>query len=216
MDVDITKPNTGFMSIERPHTRTPSERRSSGFQTPDATDAEHTYAEPLSEGEEDEAMDLAPARDEGARIGLAGAQAADAIAYREKQLKERPPQAGPSRARSSECLPVLHAPPTTPAPRRPRMGTLSIDPLAPSSTFDERFKARLRAVKRANEEAEADEGQGDEAEDDRVLTREWRAPPGKRIAVPVRIEPKVHFATERTFLVRIHSMGGLIPLSLPV
>lgn len=221
MDVDITKPNMGFMTVERPHTRTPSERRSSGAPTPDATDADRTYAEPLSEGEDDEAMDLAPARDEGARIGLGSAQAADAIAYREKQLKERAKQAGPSRARSSECLPVLHAPPTTPAPRPPpRMRTLSIDPLAPSSTFDERFEARLRAVKHADEEeeAEADEAQvsprSDETGDDRTLTREWRAPPGKRIAIPVRIEPKVYFATERTFLVRVHSVDGLVPLSL--
>ncbi|KAH9003194.1 SPX-domain-containing protein [Lactarius hatsudake] len=182
LDVDITKPNTGFMT-----------RRSSGAPTPDATDAERTYAEPLSEGEGDEEMDLAPARDEGARIGLA----------------KRAQKAGPSRARSSECLPVLHAPPTTPAPRPPpRLRTLSIDPLAPSSTFDERFKARLRAVKRADEEAEADETQvsprSDETGDDRVLTREWRAPPGKRIAIPVRIEPKVYFATERTFLKWLH------------
>jgi hypothetical protein len=209
VDVDITKPNTGFMSVERPHSqRTPSEIRSSGGPTPDATDGERTYAEPLSEGEGDEDMDLAPARDEGARIGLASGQAADAIAFREKQLKERAHRAGPSRARSSEILPVLHAPPTTPAPRPPlRMRTLSIDPLAPSSTFDERFKARLNAVKLADEEAEAAEAQasaeGDGTGDDRILTREWRAPPGKRIAIPVRIEPKVYFATERTFLVRI-------------
>jgi hypothetical protein len=216
VDVDITKPNMGFMSIERPHSqRTPSEVRSGG-PTPEATDGERTYAEPLSEGEDDEEMDLAPARDEGARIGLASAQAADAIAYREKQLKERAQHAGPSRARSNEFLPVLHAPPTTPAPRPPRLGALSIDPLAPSSTFDERFKARLSAVKRANEEAEADEAQmsprSDETGDDRTLTREWRAPPGKRIAIPIRIEPKVYFATERTFLVRV---DGLVPLSLP-
>ncbi|KAI0255140.1 SPX-domain-containing protein [Lactifluus subvellereus] len=209
MDVDITKPNTGFMSVSRPHTRTPSERRSSGAPTPDATDPDRAaYAEPLSEGEGDEDMDLAPARDEGARIGLAGAQAADAIAYREKHLKERVQQPGPSRGRSSDCLPVLPAPPTTPAPRPPRLRTLSIDPLVPASTFDERFQDRLRAVKRANEEAEANAGQtspgSGETGDDRVLTREWRAPLGKRIAIPVRVEPKVYFATERTFLSWLH------------
>lgn len=31
--------------------------------------------------------------------------------------------------------------------------------------------------------------------------RHFRAPKGKRVAVPVRVEPKVYFATERTFLV---------------
>jgi len=36
---------------------------------------------------------------------------------------------------------------------------------------------------------------------DRILERNVRAPAGKRISVPVRIEPKVYFAAERTFLV---------------
>ena len=207
MDVDITKPDTGFGSVSRPHsTRSPSERPSSGVHTPDTEGA--TYAEPLSEGEGDEDMDLAPARDEGARIGLSDGQAADAIAYREKHLKERAQQPGPSRALSIECLPVVPAPPTTPAPRPPRLRTLLIDPLVPSSTFDERFKDRLREVKRAHDEVEVHTARssptGNENGDDRVLTREWHAPSGKRIVVPVRIEPKVYFATERTFLVRVH------------
>lgn len=211
MDVDITKPDTGFGSVSRPYsTRSPSERQSSGVHTPDPPDAEgETYAEPLSEGEGDEDMDLAPARDEGARIGLSDGQAADAIAYREKHLKERAQQPGPSRALSIECLPVVPAPPTTPAPRPPRLRTLLIDPLVPSSTFDERFKDRLCEVKRAHDdEVEVHTAQtsptGNENGDDRVLTREWHAPSGKRIVVPVRIEPKVYFATERTFLVRVH------------
>lgn len=33
-----------------------------------------------------------------------------------------------------------------------------------------------------------------------VFERKFRAPPGKRIFVPVRVEPKVYFAAERTFL----------------
>ena len=219
MDVDITKPDTGFKSVARPHSqRTPSERRSSGAPTPDPADSERaTYVEPLSEGEGDEDMDVAPARDEGARTGLVNGQAADAIAFREKQLKERVQPPGPSRALSTECLPVVPAPPTTPAPRTPsRSRTLSIDPLVPSSAFDERFKDRLRAVNRAQEEEEEEDANteqtspgGNQAGDDRVLTREWRAPTGKRIAIPVRVEPKVYFAAERTFLVRI------VLLSLP-
>jgi len=36
--------------------------------------------------------------------------------------------------------------------------------------------------------------------DDRILERNVRAPAGKRISIPVRIEPKVYFAAERTFL----------------
>jgi hypothetical protein len=37
--------------------------------------------------------------------------------------------------------------------------------------------------------------------DDRIVERNVRAPAGKRISIPVRIEPKVYFAAERTFLV---------------
>lgn len=209
MDVDITKPDTGFRSVERPYSQRTPERRSSGAPTPDPGDSERaTYVEPLSEGEGDEDMDMAPARDEGARIGLGNGQAADAIAFREKQLKERAQPPGPSRARSIDVLPVVPAPPTTPAPRTPsRSRTLSIDPLVPSSAFDERFKDRLRAVNRAQEEEDANAAQtspeGNEAGDDRILTREWHAPSGKRIAIPVRVEPKVYFAAERTFLVRV-------------
>lgn len=215
MDVDITKPNTGFRSVSRPRSQ---RTRSSGAPTPDGADTESaTYAEPVSEGEGDEHMDVAPARDEGARIGLADGQAADAIAYREKQLKERAQQPGPSRALSSECLPVLPAPPTTPAPRlSSRLRTLSIDPLVPSSAFDERFKDRLRAAKYAQQDGEEQASPGsNDTGDDRILTREWRAPQGKRIAVPVRVEPKVYFATERTFLVRVHLMLFLSPSLSP-
>jgi hypothetical protein len=155
-------------------------------------------------------MDIAPAHDEGARIGIANAQAADAIAFREKHLKEREQPPGPSRALSTERLPEIPAPPTTPAPRpRSRARTLSIDPLVPASAFDERFKDRLRAVNRARDDddddanAEQTSPGGNQNGDDRILTREWHAPTGKRIAVPVRIEPKVYFAAERTFLVRV-------------
>ncbi|KAH3674359.1 hypothetical protein WICPIJ_009576 [Wickerhamomyces pijperi] len=35
---------------------------------------------------------------------------------------------------------------------------------------------------------------------DTVFESKFQAPPGKRICVPVRVEPKVYFATERTFL----------------
>ena len=35
---------------------------------------------------------------------------------------------------------------------------------------------------------------------ERIQTKKFRAPPGKKIYVPVRVEPKVYFAAERTFL----------------
>ncbi|KAJ7261757.1 VTC domain-containing protein [Mycena haematopus] len=100
--------------------------------------------------------------------------------------------------------------------------TLSIDPLAPSVAFDETLRDRLKAEKEARkqretqdaqEEAEEDEetrpadGEDEDdpllartRDDERRVSRDFRAPPGKRISVPVRIEPKVYFAAERTFL----------------
>ena len=91
--------------------------------------------------------------------------------------------------------------------------TLSIDPLAPSQAFDETFRSRLNSV--AVNSSEQDESTMDDTMDseataveiarrrgdDRELVRLWTAAPGQRIAVPVRIEPKVYFASERTFLV---------------
>ncbi|PPQ68637.1 hypothetical protein CVT26_002921 [Gymnopilus dilepis] len=136
---------------------------------------------------------------------------------------------------------------------------LSIDPLAPSSAFDETLKTKLAgeeakrkqkaalALERGShspsrstisrsqarkvygrrqdqveedgegeeEEANGEERRPDEVEeesalgigrwgrrevDERIVERSVRAPKGKRISVPVRIEPKVYFAAERTFL----------------
>ena len=119
---------------------------------------------------------------------------------------------------------------------------LSINPLAPSTAFDETLKTKLEGEERRqslrstsqssrtrrsrsrsrkygqrnDEVTNEDEQNPDEREeedalggpqkrdgDDRILERNWRAPPGKKIAIPVRIEPKVYFAAERTFLVSL-------------
>lgn len=67
MDTDILKPDTGALTIERPMQASSSKGtsefsasgvKSSGGTTPD--DSNPAYVEPVSEGEEDEAMDLAP------------------------------------------------------------------------------------------------------------------------------------------------------------
>lgn len=96
---------------------------------------------------------------------------------------------------------------------------LSIDPLAPSSAFDETLRDRLREERqKKSEDAVEDDDELEEGTsrressptDDRVLERRWTAPPGKRIAVPVRIEPKVYFAAERTFLVSAYRVCAVI------
>lgn len=103
--------------------------------------------------------------------------------------------------------------------------SLRIDPLASSQRFD-RNMSQLdeRNLKKLNEAVQAAEREygprGDEDEEDEdedatgridqedeqqdgdqvVYVDQFRAPPGKRIAIPVRMEPKVVFAAERTFL----------------
>ncbi|KAL4257594.1 Vacuolar Transporter Chaperone Complex Subunit [Pleurotus pulmonarius] len=226
MDTDILKPNTGYLSvIERPShissgsgSKGTSSRTSVESQTPQ-------YTEPLSEGEEDEEIDLAPARDEHLRTGLSGKEVEEAIAYREQMLKERRQshgeEAGAKKSNGGlgvseeveesdgeggdERTPFLKARRTSVSAPKPR--ALSIDPLAPSSAFDETLKDRLRMAHpnngRPRELHTADEDEEDEGVpigEDRLLERRWKAPKGKRIAVPVRIEPKVYFAAERTFL----------------
>jgi hypothetical protein len=47
----------------------------------------------------------------------------------------------------------------------------------------------------------------------RVTSRRFKAPKGKKIHVPVRVEPKVYFAAERTFLSWVRSLSFLSPLS---
>ncbi|OSC98288.1 SPX-domain-containing protein [Trametes coccinea BRFM310] len=252
MEVDILKPDTGTLTIERPlqssSKGTSSRAGTSGMTTPENVQ----YAEPVSEGEEDEVMDMAPAKDEGKRTGLSKQDVAAAVAFREKTLKERDTE--PSPARAPPALPAdapesdgEDADERSPFLKKARQsgsgnivaaalsGTaqvraMSIDPLATSSAFDETLRDRLReenAVRRAadggsalgeDEDDDADgedeeqgararrrsRGQGGEPGDDRILDRSWRAPPGKRIAIPVRIEPKVYFAAERTFFKWLH------------
>ncbi|KAL4066941.1 SPX-domain-containing protein [Scleroderma citrinum] len=230
MDIDILKPSTGYLSVERPaasSSKGTPEQQSSGVITPS-----QAYAEPVSEGEDDEAMDLVPAKDEGGRTGLPQQDVAAAIAFREKSLKERddsdwqgvgsPTRNGAEQGAVAEDeneeiderTPFLQAPrglgTLSPQPQ-PRYKALSINPLAPSSEFDKTLRERLQGAG-ATGNTEPGAGpreatgivQDEIQESDRLLVRDWIAPSGKKIAVPVRIEPKVYFANERTFLKWLH------------
>ena len=107
MDVDILKPDMGYLSvIERPSAvvsnpttkgPTPPTTFSSSRRTmssPTSRDsspvlAVAAYSEPLSEGEDDDDVEYLPAKDEGKITGLSGEDLQAAIAYREQMLKER-------------------------------------------------------------------------------------------------------------------------------
>ncbi|KAF8656227.1 hypothetical protein AX16_002663 [Volvariella volvacea WC 439] len=225
MDTDILKPNTGYLSvIERPQPSTSGsfrghlERRSSSHSSIN----DIAYAEPVSEGE-DEEINLIPAKDEHKRIGLSSADIEEAVAYRTKMLKEQEEsdkRAGKLKASQNggeqEDPSTSNGKHVVPVPDRPRV--LSIDPLKPASAFDETLKTRLTEEReklqngslthkpdtsRSNGESSngaAGLRETPPQDEERILSRDWAAPPGKKIAIPVRIEPKVYFAAERTFL----------------
>lgn len=205
MDTDILKPDTGSVPFERksgPPSRLHSVEGSSGLQTPDRRSTGQHYTEPVSEGEEDEEMDLAPAKDERQRTGITGRELDEAIAYREKMLKENQATTSKDGQGPSERTPFLkNRTTTTASPVKPR--ALSIDPLAPSQAFDRTLRERLGNAAETENQDETPHDEVEEAlrSDERIVSRDFRAPEGKRVAVPVRIEPKVYFASERTFLV---------------
>ncbi|KIY44049.1 SPX-domain-containing protein [Fistulina hepatica ATCC 64428] len=220
MDIDILKPDTGYLSvIERPHqsqqtspvTTTSSTAAGSGSSGPSArssVDEDDKYIEPVSEGEEDEIRDIEPARDEDKRTGLSGKEIEEAVAYRERMLKEqrdaeerdqrsgRAPVSNVLDGRTSLLRARAASPRSVPASRE---RSLAIDPLAPSTAFDKTLRRRLKNAQVDIEEENEHVGDTRPTEE-RTFVREHRAPPGKRVSVPVRIEPKVYFATERTFL----------------
>jgi hypothetical protein len=222
VDTDILKPDTGSVPFERKSALSSGVRSaegSSGLQTPDRRNSGQQYTEPVSEGEEDEDMDLAPAKDERQRMGISGQELDEAIAYRERMLRESQAAStsrndeGRDGEGTNERTPFLKNRTTsTSTQERPR--ALSIDPLAPSHAFDRTLRERLGNELESGAAAttnQDDRGDGDDEEeqalrsDERILSRDFRAPKGKRIAVPIRIEPKVYFASERTFLVRFSS-----------
>jgi hypothetical protein len=92
VETDIHKPDTGKVSISRP-TPAPSHTNTDSTTTPEMHSplalGDHHYTEPVSEGEDDEAMAIAMPKSENdaARVPLAAAL--EAIAWREQQRRER-------------------------------------------------------------------------------------------------------------------------------
>ena len=237
METDIRKPDTGNVTISRPTLAT-SHTNTDSTTTPESHSPialGNHYTEPVSEGEEDEAMAIALPMSENTAARVPLAAALEAIAWREQQRREQEAEIVKQRNEGrllnrNEGLPEggqgTHE--VTPFRRRgsPKSqesskGTkmLSIDPLAPSVEFDRRFKKKLGrpgrgsrsisrdpSAERRDEEAGAafaeasSRNQGGET----IYTNAFSAQAGKRIAVPVRVEPKVFFAQERTFLVRFN------------
>ncbi|KAJ3876710.1 VTC domain-containing protein [Lentinula edodes] len=230
MDTDILKPDTGYLTvIERPvHLSKGSSAASgSGSASRDLSPHAEKYTEPVSEDEDDSDMLRAPARDEDKRTGLTETQVAEAVAYRENMLRERrktevadgkKPNPGcygsvPNNTdenavedtdeTADERTPFLvKTKDRSLSQTRSVLNALPINPLAPSSAFDETFRNQLQdeANDGAIRDADGEEDELTSSAENRLLSRDWRAPVGKHISIPVRIEPKVYFAAERTFL----------------
>ncbi|CCA78073.1 probable VTC4-Vacuolar Transporter Chaperone [Serendipita indica DSM 11827] len=216
MDIDIRKPDTGNVTIDRP-TPNLSNQNTDSTSTPNRLPSPHhmdIYTEPVSEGEEDEDMAVGVAMNEvgSARVPLS--EALEAIAYREKELRRQEAELE-ARVKQRQQAEEEDADERQPFLKKRRnsnaqqpIQTLSINPLAPASEFDKSLQKKLKGTaKRRQQEEEEAETNGatvDEEGDTVAYIREFVAQPGKRIAVPVRVEPKVFFAQERTFLKWLH------------
>lgn len=216
MDQDIRKPVSKRSSvlIERPHSAAHSSASATTSAIHSPSRSQPSYHEPVSEGEEDEEYLVQAAKNEEQHLRLppdAAAQARVARDFREKKLRdEATAQTGASRPSNPERESSTFQP-TRKLAYDP---SLRIDPLASSDRVDKHMSLMDdQSFKKLNEEAKRRDSQEDEDEEeeqeeeeeeedgDRVVyVDQFRAPAGKRIAVPVRVEPKVVFAAERTFL----------------
>ena len=211
MDIDIRKESRhGKVDIHRPHTSSSaagSSNTSPVTDSPQILEAEHIYHEPVSDGEQsDEEVytKLVTAADEARRLDLPeGSQFEhnEARLFRENKLRE---EAEARFANGGEANNTSSRPNQSDATVRPYQSTeerergFHVDPLAGSRQFDTKYSSMLDSLglsklfhtKQQREEAEARGENDDEVEPEPEMVR-FNAPAGKRISMPVRIEPKV-------------------------
>jgi hypothetical protein len=219
MDQDIRKPVSARSKvlIERPHSA-PHSSNSANTSTPHSPAiSAPSYHEPVSEGEDDEEYLVSVAdRNEADALRLpphAAAQAREAREFREQRIRDEAAARVNGHAESPAGPSTEVAAASAPAKSKAKYDpSLRIDPLMSSDRFDKNVSLLdEQSLKKLNEEQSKQQRHADDSEDeaeeeeeedgDRVVyVDSFRAPPGKRIAIPVRVEPKVVFAAERTFL----------------
>jgi hypothetical protein len=198
----------------------------SALDSPRANVRDEAYHEPVSEGEDDEEYLVQAAKNEERHLRLppdAAAEARAARDFREQKLRDE------ATARiSSGQVNGDHDEPSSSnghangsaveqwKQRTKYDPSLRIDPLASSDRFDknislldDRSLQKLNeAAKKAAKKDDDDDDDEDDVEDEEegedgnrvVYVNHFKAPAGKKISMPVRVEPKVVFAAERTFL----------------
>lgn len=160
MDVDIRKPDTGAVQINRPTSAgvststTPSPDPTSPRLEGSAPPEFGQYTEPLSEGEDDEDLGAAAvAADEENRAGLTKGQAEAAIKFRKEMLENRAKEKQKAKAQGVDVdsdadedrapfVKSKHQKKVDHSDFRAR--NLSIDPLAPAAVFDKTLQSRLQ------------------------------------------------------------------------
>lgn len=192
-----------------------------------STTSQASYHEPISEGEDDEEYLVHKAKNEEDHLRLpsdVAAQARAAREHREKHIRDEAARRvgittyGENEAESSSAGAVNGSSSRPARENRSQQqydASLRIDPLASSDRFDknlqllddksmkklqEAAKNRREDQVEEGEEEEDDEEEGGDDDERVIYVDQFRAPPGKKIAIPVRVEPKVVFAAERTFL----------------
>ncbi|PKI84107.1 Vtc4p [Malassezia vespertilionis] len=230
MDIDIRKPVSMDLALDRPHHSSGKSDTSSGKLQP--------YNEPESEDEFEGNDDhvnkshIADAQREAENVGLStfDPRIKEIRAAREKYLVEHRKESEGAQSEASKA-------PTAATTRHTQLPTHAAptrqDILSPSNVFDKNYLDRfgLKNISRLwhsgrteNEGQEQDPEQEQEDEDERAIralqgrdeeeprgtggqpptgveyVTNLHAESGKRVSVPIRVEPKVYFANERTFL----------------
>lgn len=213
MDIDIRKDSRyGKVDIHRPYQGTPGGSNSSAgspsaSNSPRTIEAAQPYNEPVSDDDGDEEVytKIVDGLDEAKQVKLPDnviARVNEARAFREDKLRRE----AEARLASGETLPQRDfAKSGTSAPAHSN-GDFAVDPLSGSRQFDAKYSSMLDKVglsklfktKQQREEEEA-RGEPVDPDDQPPEMVRFHAPAGKRISVPVRIEPKVIFANEVHF-----------------
>ena len=224
MDIDIRKPVSMNLALDRPHHSSNSSDHTQGS-------GRNPQYEPVSEdefegddGDEHMKSQIASAQQEADNVGLSAfdPRIKEIREQREKYLVEHRKESegahkdaskAPTKDKASTSRSDLHVPMSRD------------DILAPSTVFDKNYLKKFgnnisrlwghHSAAQAGDESEADERairalQGRDEEEPRgsgsgppkgvEYVTDFRTEPGKKVSVPIRVEPKVYFANERTFL----------------
>ena len=222
MDIDIRKPVSMNLALDRPHHSSNSSDHTHGS-------GRNPQYEPVSEdefegddGDEHMKSQIASAQQEADNVGLSAfdPRIKEIREQREKYLVEHRKESegahkdaskAPTKDKASTSRSDLHVPMSRD------------DILAPSTVFDKNYVKKFGnnisrlwgSADQAGDENEADERairalQGRDEEEPRgsgsgppkgvEYVTDFRTEPGKKVSVPIRVEPKVYFANERTFL----------------